>query len=51
MQILITLHVHGRFIQEELIVAHIVKKFPASVIIRKFIQRLTHTYHAKINPA
>jgi len=35
MQVLITLH--GRFVQEELIVTHIVKKFPAFGIIRKFI--------------
>jgi hypothetical protein len=49
MLILITLH--DRFVQEELIVAHIVKKFPAFVITRKLIYRLTHMYRAKINPA
>ena len=42
---------HGRFVQEELIVDHIVKKFAAFVITRKSIYRLTRMYRAKINPA
>ena len=49
MQVLITLN--SRVFQENLIVAHNVKKFPVFVIITKFIVQLVLVYRARKNPA